>query len=110
MSTTSKAMTLQEAKDKVAKKYNHVDWESLTKNTGCNYRMDKMAEAAELYASSQNEALKEINKELVYHSIRSRKFISAVQCHLGKDGIEKDAITKESFALISKAKELANKQ
>jgi len=56
-------LTLEACKDEIAKRYNHIDWVSLTENTGCNYRMDKLTEAAEMHSSQFRDRLKEIEAD-----------------------------------------------
>lgn len=64
MSTTSKAMTLQEAKDKIAIKHGWSGWHTLVSyhreaNIEGEVHEDYLDEVAELYHSSQSAALKD---------------------------------------------------
>lgn len=99
-STTSKAMNLQEAKDNVAKETVYKNWQNIEDELrGTEDYIELLEKAAELYASSQSAALKEINKEMI-------EKLQEVWDACGTDKLF--SVFDTLRPLISKAKELTN--
>ncbi len=102
-STISKAMTLHDCKDQVAKKNGFFNWSDLQDKMAERYNARPIVhevhleQVAILYASSQNEALREGNKELI-QAYESTQKATGLQ--------ELNSAVNNLTAIISKAKEL----